>query len=297
MSPSLSPRRPSCLTVNHFPRPIAAPEVFARPMDPAPSPLVYINGWPGVGKEAVAECLNLLLGKDKSVLVDVRSVGLDGDNGVDLPQNPLLTPEHPRYFSFDLDVNPSSAGLCEGSDVSPGDDSTTPPSSGANLIRLLTQPSYSSRIAVLATCAPDTPAGRATVRTLEAAASRSGRLFIPVALECAPAEHVQRAGSLQRQCSYKARRTSAPGLGPGTSLTLDLSGQGNAEFQQKLAMSMHEGLTVDITCAPVFEAALQIVEFVKGCVAERDAELCSTSSFATTPTDSCEGEKGWRASV
>ncbi|KAK3983949.1 hypothetical protein QBC44DRAFT_30903 [Cladorrhinum sp. PSN332] len=295
MSPSLDQRRPSCLTTNHFPPPIAAPDVFGRPMDPAPAPLVYINGWPGVGKEAVAECLTLLLGRDKSVLIDVRSVGLDGDNGIDLPQSPLLTPEHPRYFSFDLDVESTSAGSFEESGTSPGGDSTTPTSSGANLTRLLTQPSYSSRIAVLATCAPDTPAGRGTVQTFEAAASRSGRLFIPVALECAPAEHVRRAGSLQRQCSYKARRTSTPGSGPETSLTLDLSGHRNGKFQQKLAMPMHKGLTVDITCSPAFEAALQIVEFVKGCVAERDAELCSSSSSAATPTDSCEGDKDWRA--
>ncbi|KAK4231226.1 hypothetical protein QBC38DRAFT_355228 [Podospora fimiseda] len=296
MSPSVDQRRLSCLSVNHFPPPIAASEVFGRPMDPAPAPLVYINGWPGVGKEAVAECLTLLLGRDKSVLIDVRSVGLDGDNGFD--QSPLLTPEHPRYFSFDLDVDSIQAGSAEESDVSPGDDAAALPSSGANLTRLLTQPSYSSRIAVLAACAPDTPAGRGTIRTLEAAASRSGRLFIPIALECAPAEHVRRAGSLQRQCSYKARRTSAPGSNPGNTLSLDLSGHGNGRFQQKLAMPMQEGLTVDVTCSPAFEAALQIVGFVKGCVAERDAELCSTSSSSatTTPTDSCKGEKDWGVS-
>ncbi|KAK3341772.1 hypothetical protein B0T25DRAFT_617159 [Lasiosphaeria hispida] len=47
------------------------PDVFGRPMAPPPAPLVYINGWPGVGKEAVAGCLTLLLGADKSFLVDV----------------------------------------------------------------------------------------------------------------------------------------------------------------------------------------------------------------------------------
>lgn len=226
-----------------------------------------------------------MLGKDKAVLIDVRSVGLDGDNGMDVPHNPLLTPEHPKYFSFDIDVDSASMALSEGSDDYIGDSPTPPLSSGVNLSRLLSQPSYNSRIAVLATCAPDTPAGRATVRTLEAAAARSGRLFIPIALECAPAEHVRRAGSLQRQCSYKARRTS---------LTLDLSGHRNETFHQKLAMPMHRGLTVDITSTPACEAALRIVEFVKGCVVERDAELCSSSSSQTTPNGGIGGEKDWR---
>ncbi len=87
-------------------------------MDPAPAPLVYINGGHGIGKETVAECLTLLLGRDKSLLIDVRSVGRetagtrspkhhhhthrhDGfDPGYD-HNSPLITPEHPRYFSPD----------------------------------------------------------------------------------------------------------------------------------------------------------------------------------------------------
>jgi len=252
-------------------------------MDPAPAPLVYINGWPGVGKEAVSECLTLMLGKDKAVLIDVRSVGLDGDNGIDVAHNPLLTPEHPKYFSFDVDVDSAPMASSDLPDSYTDKNRTPPLNSGVNLSRLLLQPSYNSRIAVLATCAPDTPAGRATVQTLEAAATRSGRLFIPIALECAPAEHVRRAGSLQRQCSYKARRTS---------LTLALSGHGNETFHQKLAMPVHQGLTVDITSTPACEAALQIVEFVKGCVVERDAELCSSSSSQ----NSTKRERNWRIS-
>ncbi|KAK4149971.1 hypothetical protein C8A00DRAFT_37442, partial [Chaetomidium leptoderma] len=107
---------------------VSAPNVFSRPMDPAPAPLVYINGWHGIGKETIAECLTLLLGKDKSLLIDVRSVGRETTSAsccggsssssnnrrhghghhhhhyrLKHDHNPLLTPEHPRYFSFDLD--------------------------------------------------------------------------------------------------------------------------------------------------------------------------------------------------
>ncbi|KAJ4290755.1 hypothetical protein N0V88_006504 [Collariella sp. IMI 366227] len=60
---------------------VSAPNVFCRPMDPAPEPLVCINGRPGIGKETVAECLTLLLGKDRSLLIDVRSVGRENSIG------------------------------------------------------------------------------------------------------------------------------------------------------------------------------------------------------------------------
>jgi hypothetical protein len=44
------------------------------------------------------------------------------------------------------------------------------------------------------------------------------------------------------------------------------------------------GLTIDVTRVPAFEAALQILEFVRELEVERDVELCSGSgSAATTP--------------
>ncbi|KAK4129655.1 hypothetical protein N657DRAFT_697619 [Parathielavia appendiculata] len=110
-----------------LPTSFSSPNIFRRPMDPGPAPLVYINGWHGIGKETVGECLTLLLGKEKSLLIDVRSVGPDSITGSSSSpdskhhhhrrhkheDNPLLTPEHPRYFSFDtdLDWDPTSVGL------------------------------------------------------------------------------------------------------------------------------------------------------------------------------------------
>ncbi|KAK3299947.1 uncharacterized protein B0H64DRAFT_3113 [Chaetomium fimeti] len=98
---------------------VSTPDIFCRPMDPAPAPLVYINGWNGVGKETVAEYLTLLLGSENSLLVDVRSVGREAASSSNCcginrtaskhkhqrrhEHHPLLTPEHPRYFSSDVD--------------------------------------------------------------------------------------------------------------------------------------------------------------------------------------------------
>ncbi|KAK4191873.1 hypothetical protein QBC35DRAFT_279927 [Podospora australis] len=297
-------RHPSHFPANLFPAPIPAPEVFGRPMDPVPAPLVFINGYPGVGKEAVAECLTLLLGREKSLLVDVRSVGLDGDDGRNEKHKPLLTPEHPRYYSFDFDLEscalePSSSSLEQASkDSTESESPFTASCSGANLIRLLSHPSNTSRMAVLAVCAPDTLVGRTTVRVLENAASQSGRLFIPITLECAPAENLRRAINVQRQCSYKVRRTSAPAVsGPAPGLAHDISNVVSGRQRRELARPTSEGLTLDVTSSALpFEAALSIIDFVKGCMVERDTELCSSSSSATTPSERFEGEKEWRVS-
>lgn len=62
---------------------------------------------------------------------------------------------------------------------------------------------------------------------------------------------------------------------------------------QGLAMPIKAGLTIDVTRVPAFEAALQIVEFVRGLEVERDVELCSgDSSAATTPGP--ESTRAWR---
>ncbi|KAK4116694.1 hypothetical protein N656DRAFT_775011 [Canariomyces notabilis] len=420
--------RPALATV------ASAPHIFCRPMDPSPAPLVYINGWHGVGKETVAEYLTLLLGKDKSLLVDVRSIGGDGDSDIesgDRPgtrkakhsykrrPRPLLTPEHPRYFSFDLfldtdtalDVNhplnsdsnpispslPSSvssfsspsyafsssassrsASISSNTTVStttsaiatadfcppylspnipfPAAAPTPTPTSTSTtaLTQLLTLPENAARTAVLAACCPDTPTGRATLRTFETAAERAGRLFVFVVLSGERHEHgvnsIQRrqtvvTGSIGHTvdqalaaygnrygcrygCGFGARRGSEPVVRlpeasmPGTSSAGPMeqevmptspslpSGLPAAEGVAAVGgsgwvLGRREGgiglaaparaagsLTVDVTSVSVFEAALQIVGFVKGLEAERDAELCSTAGGSTATTPHVDVEDG-----
>ncbi|AEO69990.1 uncharacterized protein THITE_46464 [Thermothielavioides terrestris NRRL 8126] len=269
----------------------SSPDIFCRPMEPSPAPLVYINGWHGTGKKTVAECLTLLLGRDKSLLIDVRGHGHYHDRN----HNPLLTPEHPRYFSFDLDCGPDltpstssrSAFISPASTTTTNDPSASAPTA-ENLALLLTHPRNRARLAVLPACAPDTPAGRATLRTFEAAAARAGRLFAPVALTCAPGEHARRESGEQETASFP----SLPGMQTGPAMGVGM-GVGWAKGQG-LAAPMNAGLTVDVTRVAAFEAALQIVEYVKGLEAEREAELCSAGgSPASTPGNSPESARAW----
>ncbi|KAK4204015.1 hypothetical protein QBC40DRAFT_165665 [Triangularia verruculosa] len=289
---SFRDQRPPSLAPYHFPPPVPYFEVLGRPMDPQPAPLIHINGSPGVGKETVAELLTSIIGDDKSMLIDVRSLDFDSDTSAH--HKHLLTPEHPRYFSFDVGMESvdSIADTRELSDTeykSPDTD---------NLIRLLSKPFNSSRTAVLPAYAPDTVAGRAFIRSLEHAAQSSGRLFIPVTLECASPERIRRTLSLQRQCSYKIRRQSEPAVSTvGTEVVPQLVVAADSESgQRKLATSVHGGLSLDITSVNAFAVALQIVEHVNGCRQERDIGWCSSSSAATTPTGSMEGEKRWKGS-
>ncbi|KAH6853331.1 hypothetical protein B0I37DRAFT_348794 [Chaetomium sp. MPI-CAGE-AT-0009] len=330
---------------------VSTPDVFCRPMDPSPAPLVYINGRNGVGKETVAEYLTLLLGNENALLVDVRSVGREPASNSTCCSGsrtskhkhhrqhehyPLLTPEHPRYFSPDLDSDardfsplPSpcfstsssrSASFSSASTASTAATSTSsstptshtatshtatpyhpalkrttppnavpvsppiptllhspanpsaqaaaaitapsPPCSSENLTALLTRPPNPARIAVLPACCPDTAAGRAALRTFEAAAARAGRLFVGVVLRC--------ADGAAAACVCWAR-----GGGP------DLG----------LARPTKAGLTVDASCRPPFDVALQIIGFVKGLQEERDAELCSNAcSAVTAPGEALESE-------
>ncbi|KAK3309520.1 uncharacterized protein B0T15DRAFT_488243 [Chaetomium strumarium] len=367
MSPAQT-RRPALATS------FSTHNIFCRPIIPPPAPVVYVNGWDGVGKGTVSECLTLLLGRDKSLLIDVRSVGWDsveeGRRGStprtnaspqkQHDQHPhfLLTPEHPRYSSFETDYgvnsiaspslcqspsSPSSTNqsasrptsLCSSSSslftttttttttntttatkatIISTTTTTTPewttPCSSENLTRLLSHPANRYRIAVLPTCAPDTPGGRATLRTFEAAASRAGRLFVPVALTCSPATHAQRicgrsAGGLAADSAAGTTSGSGAsrmmrlhlhrrgiGTGPGMGMGMGVgwtNGQG-------LATSMStRALTVDTSSVTPFETALQIVEFVRALQAELEAELCSmgesTNKMPTNSLGKVEREK------
>ncbi|KAK3905861.1 hypothetical protein C8A05DRAFT_12338 [Staphylotrichum tortipilum] len=266
----------------------SGPDVFGRPMDPAPAPLVYINGWHGIGKETVAECLTLLLGRDKSLLIDVRSVGHDeapASGGSHTSgttkhphqhhprhrpdRSPLLTPEHPRYFSFDDGLRAGAAAEPEAETEAEADPDSGPPSpsmttattspaqsppasrsaSASNLAALLSRPANHPRIAVLPACCPDTPSGRAALRTFQSAAERAGRRFVGIMLE----------GSGQQGCyggwQGGRLRGGSDGFFAGSAGAGVVDGDGRGDG-------------VDVGSVPAFEAALLIVGFVRGLEAE-----------------------------
>lgn len=134
------------------------------------APVVWINGWPGVGKQTVAECLALLLGNDKATLVSDQD---QVEAAIQLPH------DHPDYANTQKEAREDA------------------------LAKFVEHSSGLSRIAIFTDCQPDTPEGRGVAQTYEIAAGRSNRLLVPVYLNCSLEENNKRLQTLERKCSQK----------------------------------------------------------------------------------------------
>jgi hypothetical protein len=75
-----------------------------------------------------------------------------------------------------------------------------------------------------------------------------------------------------------------PEIGTGPRMGLGM-GVGWAKGQGLATPMSTKGLTMDVTSVTPFEAALQIVEFVRGLQAELDAELSSMGESTEMPAD------------
>ncbi|KAM7207112.1 hypothetical protein V8F33_000211 [Rhypophila sp. PSN 637] len=273
-------RRPSSVAANAPDPALLTPRnIFGRPMEPIPAPLVYINGGLGVGKEAVAESLASLLGQDKSLLVDVRAIGRDDDEDVlvkgdDDSTLSLMTPEHPGYFDYFAEEEQALASDNPNTSMTSASTKPSqppqPPCSEKKLARLLSSPGNNTRIAIIAFCAFDTPKGHTALATFVTAATLANRLFIPVALSCEPTEKMRRALSSQRQ--YSSKNKNRLSMSFSMSTPGPISATSAAVASTSTSMST---LTLDISKSSAFETALQIMELVKRLVAERDTEAQS----------------------
>ncbi|KAL2167445.1 hypothetical protein VTG60DRAFT_1243 [Thermothelomyces hinnuleus] len=79
-------------------------------------------------------------------------------------------------------------------------------------------------------------------------------------------------GRMRSRSSPKPGAGASAGAGAGPGLVEKEECRAHRHAPE-LARPAGPGLTVDVTSVPAFEAALQIVEFVKGLEAEREAEL------------------------
>lgn len=138
------------------------------------APLILFNGWPGVGKDTVAETLQLMLGDDKASLVDWGKAQ-------------------------------GSSEACFEPAVPNDDDAAAQQARrrDACLADQVEHPSAWPRTVICTDCLPDTPAGRRRAGGLEAAARRCKRLLVPVYLECQVDENMRRIANAERRVSLK----------------------------------------------------------------------------------------------
>lgn len=137
------------------------------------SPIILLNGWPGVGKDTVAETLKLMIGDDKASLVDWSKA-----------QNETFQP----FLGDDVVAQQAQRDACFADQVE--------------------HPSTWNKIVICTDCLSDTPEGRRLARDFEVVADRCKRLLIPIYLECQVDENMRRIANAERRVSLKDKSKS-----------------------------------------------------------------------------------------
>ncbi|KAL9078331.1 MAG: hypothetical protein Q9157_002762 [Trypethelium eluteriae] len=129
-------------------------------------PLIWINGFPGVGKLTIAKALISLLESNRPILIDNHQ--LIDPVAADFPR------DHPDYQSE----------RCRQRNVT--------------FTERVEHPDLQDQVVVFTDFQSNNELGRGVAREYEAAAQRSGRPFLPIYLECEVDENVRRVASAQR---------------------------------------------------------------------------------------------------
>lgn len=137
------------------------------------SPIILLNGWPGVGKDTVAETLELLVGDDKASLVDWNRSHSETFQAV--AGDDVVAQRRQRDASFAEQVE---------------------------------HPSTLDKIVICTACLPDTKEGRRLAQDFEVVANRCKRLLIPVYLDCHLEENMRRIANAERRVSLKDKSRS-----------------------------------------------------------------------------------------
>lgn len=131
-------------------------------------PIVLLNGWPGVGKDTIAETLSLLIGDNKASLLDWGK------------------------------------GRSESFQTIPDDDEVAQKAQrDACLANQVEHPSTFSKMVICTDCLSDTPLGMRLAQDFETVAKRTNRLLIPIYLECQVEENMRRLQEAERRVSLK----------------------------------------------------------------------------------------------
>lgn len=140
-------------------------------------PLILLNGWPGVGKDTVAETLSLLIGDNKASLLDWGKGR--GDSFQTIPDDDEVAQKAQRDACFADQVE---------------------------------HPSTFSKMIICTDCLSDTPLGRRLAQDFEVVAKRTNRLLIPIYLECQVEENMRRLQEAERRVSLKDKSKFMPCL-------------------------------------------------------------------------------------
>lgn len=209
-------------------------------MDTTTRPLVWINGWPAVGKQTVAQCLVQILGQDRAVLID--------DN----------------EFTDHLEM-PAEGGRARGNSMTKGKDGkdhsslSDPPTlqekQTACFAKYVEDPQSLGRIVIFTDSRADDAAGAAGARLYEAAARQAGRPFAPVYMECGLEANLRRTQTSERRCNQSSSKMCSP------EALRALRARTNGRLYRFRADEW-PGLCVNVTDQGAHDTAMQILAFI-----------------------------------
>lgn len=139
------------------------------------APIILLNGWPGVGKDTVAETLKLLVGDDKASLVDWSKSQSETPKAIPGDDEVALQKQRDACFADQVE-----------------------------------RPSTLNKIVICTDCLSDTPEGRRLAKDFEVVANRCKRLLIPIYLDCNLEENMRRIMNAERRVSLKDKSRSSP---------------------------------------------------------------------------------------
>ncbi|KLU81360.1 hypothetical protein MAPG_00450 [Magnaporthiopsis poae ATCC 64411] len=160
---------------------------------PQRRPVIWINGWPGVGKASVAGLLSMLIGIDKSIVV---AEDANDDS------NPTPTFEPRR--------DPRHSGQIQGvSEML--EDLSLDPEAARRAIAMedhILDPASFAKFTIITACQTATERGAKAAAQYAAAARRANRLFVPVTLVCETRENIRRLQT--RHAAHPAHHEPGP---------------------------------------------------------------------------------------
>jgi hypothetical protein len=210
-------------------------------MPNAPGPVIWINGWPGVGKLTVAEWLFRIIGTEKAILLESAREG-HGAYDNDGSRSRMATPP-PEHEVRDLYRRREEVQECIFR------------SETLRKIIILTDyqldhDSAESHDDSQPSCEPSNRAATCP-DDYASAAQLSGRDFLPVYLDCKIEENIRRVESLERRSSRRGKLTS------GLAVRQLRTGQ------SLLTLKEAGGLRLDITDMEAHEVAMEILSFAR----------------------------------
>ncbi|KIH89422.1 hypothetical protein SPBR_07651 [Sporothrix brasiliensis 5110] len=247
---------------------------------PAPfrpvQPIIWINGWPAMGKLALAQCICQLLGQDRAVVIDDREF----TDQLNLPRDALMSRHvsrsggRPRGLSVgDINGNThthrynAKQEACFRKFVYGDEDDEAIKNGKVDAVQR-------QRVIIFTDCRANDKVGAEGARRYENAARDAGRQFVPIYVECLPEEQERRAKSSDK---LYTQVEGAAMTGAEAARELQALADGRLfTFPQDTV----PGLYINVTNQLIHDSAMKVISFINA-IAEKRTDAVKESAAAS----------------